>query len=374
MPLSNVTVRQHTCTGRSYTDVVQAESWEEVLQLAADRTTASRPLPDFKPRRDAADCPRCADISGPLAVALRAGGGTRSAPHRRPTRVLASGEVGEGRSWSRPSPTGASHRSAIIPPVTQPLPAQGHFPKDRFGNDPLRDRHLPSGRHLAPLGDRIRPPARLCLGPMAGRPVRSAQEDSLVSKSVSRGQQQPLQAWSLEGAVGDATFGFHPLTAWRPRSGWRPDGPPAPDARLGKLAGDVQADLGHGLNAIEHAIQRFFLRSAIQQHSKHHPDTERFTTALADEQERTPATSHSPTRRSSPPDATEASRPPPTLGPGGDFDRGPFGKIHVRFGKAAKGSGPRPRWVPMLDQLDLILRWYLQDMRSLLPAGAAAFP
>ncbi len=99
------------------------------------------------------------------------------------------------RSWSRPSPTGASHRSAIIPPVTQPLPAQGHFPKDRFGNDPLRDRHLPSGRHLAPLGDRIRPPARLCLGPMAGRPVRS-------------GQQQPLQAWSLEGAVGDATFGF----------------------------------------------------------------------------------------------------------------------------------------------------------------------
>ncbi len=35
------------------------------------------------------------------------------------------------------------------------------------------------------------------------------------------------------------------------------------------------------------------------------------------------------------------------------FDRGPFGKIHVRFGKGARGSGPRPRWVPMLDQLDL---------------------
>jgi integrase/recombinase XerD len=26
------------------------------------------------------------------------------------------------------------------------------------------------------------------------------------------------------------------------------------------------------------------------------------------------------------------------------FGRGPFGKVHVRFGKAAKGSGPRPRW------------------------------
>ena len=31
------------------------------------------------------------------------------------------------------------------------------------------------------------------------------------------------------------------------------------------------------------------------------------------------------------------------------FSRGPFGKMHVRFGKGARGSGPRPRWVPMLD-------------------------
>ena len=62
MPLFNVTVREHTCTGRSYTDVVQAESWEEALQLAAERATASRPLPSFQPRPDAADCPRCADI------------------------------------------------------------------------------------------------------------------------------------------------------------------------------------------------------------------------------------------------------------------------------------------------------------------------
>ena len=45
------------------------------------------------------------------------------------------------------------------------------------------------------------------------------------------------------------------------------------------------------------------------------------------------------------------------------FDRGPFGKLHVRAGKAAKGSGPRPRWVPMLDDLGLILRWYLDEVR-----------
>jgi integrase/recombinase XerD len=45
------------------------------------------------------------------------------------------------------------------------------------------------------------------------------------------------------------------------------------------------------------------------------------------------------------------------------FGRGPFGKLHIRFGKGAKTSGPRPRWVPMLDDLDLILRWYLDQIR-----------
>src|SRR5215207_9400248 len=51
------------------------------------------------------------------------------------------------------------------------------------------------------------------------------------------------------------------------------------------------------------------------------------------------------------------------------FGRGTFGKLHVRFGKGAKGSGPRPRWVPMLDGLDLVLRWYLADVRGRFPDG-----
>jgi site-specific recombinase XerD len=55
------------------------------------------------------------------------------------------------------------------------------------------------------------------------------------------------------------------------------------------------------------------------------------------------------------------------------FGRGPFGKLHVRFGKGAKTSGPRPRWVPMLDGLDLILRWFVDDVRSRFPAGPALF-
>ena len=55
------------------------------------------------------------------------------------------------------------------------------------------------------------------------------------------------------------------------------------------------------------------------------------------------------------------------------FERGPFGKLHVRFGKGTRGSGPRPRWVPMLDQLDLILHWYLDDVRTRLPESKAMF-
>jgi integrase/recombinase XerD len=55
------------------------------------------------------------------------------------------------------------------------------------------------------------------------------------------------------------------------------------------------------------------------------------------------------------------------------FGRGPFGKIHVRFGKAARTSGPRPRWVPMLDGLDLILRWFADDVRPRFPGSAALF-
>ncbi|MDQ4144819.1 MAG: hypothetical protein M3198_13990 [Actinomycetota bacterium] len=30
--------------------------------------------------------------------------------------------------------------------------------------------------------------------------------------------------------------------------------------------------------------------------------------------------------------------------------------------RGAKGSGPRPRWLPMLGQLDLILRWFVYDV------------
>lgn len=55
------------------------------------------------------------------------------------------------------------------------------------------------------------------------------------------------------------------------------------------------------------------------------------------------------------------------------FGRGPFGKLHVRFGKGAHTSGPRPRWVPMLDGLDLVLRWFLEDVRGKFPDSPVLF-
>ena len=60
-------------------------------------------------------------------------------------------------------------------------------------------------------------------------------------------------------------------------------------------------------------------------------------------------------------------------GPDVHFGRGPFGKLHVRFGKAAHTSGPRPRWVPMLDGLDLVLRWFLTDVRPKFPDSPVLF-
>lgn len=55
------------------------------------------------------------------------------------------------------------------------------------------------------------------------------------------------------------------------------------------------------------------------------------------------------------------------------FGRGPFGKLHVRYGKGTHGSGPRPRWVPMLDGLDLVLHWYLDDVRDRFPQSTVLF-
>ena len=45
MPLFSVAVREHVYTGRFYSDVVQAESFEEALQAAAEHAPVPWPPP-----------------------------------------------------------------------------------------------------------------------------------------------------------------------------------------------------------------------------------------------------------------------------------------------------------------------------------------
>ncbi len=44
------------------------------------------------------------------------------------------------------------------------------------------------------------------------------------------------------------------------------------------------------------------------------------------------------------------------------WELGRFGKIHVRYGKGANGSGPRERMVPLINGADRTLQWYIEDV------------
>ncbi|MEU1472632.1 hypothetical protein ABZ434_31020 [Streptomyces sp. NPDC005761] len=44
------------------------------------------------------------------------------------------------------------------------------------------------------------------------------------------------------------------------------------------------------------------------------------------------------------------------------WDLGRFGKLHVRHGKGARGSGPRERTVPLINGADRTLRWFIDDV------------
>jgi site-specific recombinase XerD len=42
---------------------------------------------------------------------------------------------------------------------------------------------------------------------------------------------------------------------------------------------------------------------------------------------------------------------------------GDFGKLHVRFGKGSRGRGPKTRLVPAINSLDLLLEWWMNEIR-----------
>ncbi|MEB3961247.1 hypothetical protein OKJ48_13460 [Streptomyces kunmingensis] len=62
-----------------------------------------------------------------------------------------------------------------------------------------------------------------------------------------------------------------------------------------------------------------------------------------------------------------------------NWDLGRFGKLHVRHGKGARGSGPRERMVPLINGADRTLRWFFEDVWGQFDAdhtrpGAPLFP
>jgi site-specific recombinase XerD len=46
------------------------------------------------------------------------------------------------------------------------------------------------------------------------------------------------------------------------------------------------------------------------------------------------------------------------------WELGRFGKLHVRHGKGARGSGPRERMVPLINDAGRTLRWFVEDVWS----------
>lgn len=119
----SVVVHEHASTGRVYSDVVQAGSPEEALQVAAAQAAAPEPPPGPTPVAEAAGRPRCADVwvYALLHCDLEAG---HDPPHlavahgyRRPVRWVRD-DLGVAHALPDPATGGPA-----LSPVTPPSPA-----------------------------------------------------------------------------------------------------------------------------------------------------------------------------------------------------------------------------------------------------------
>jgi hypothetical protein len=120
----SVVVREQAYTGRFYTDAVQAESCEEALQVAAGQAAAPEPPPGPAPQPAAAARPQCADvwIHSVLHCGLEAG---HDPPHVAPARGYGRPVrwVRDDRGVARALPdpaSGAPTDSSITPPSSAP--------------------------------------------------------------------------------------------------------------------------------------------------------------------------------------------------------------------------------------------------------------
>ena len=86
MPLFNVAVREHTYTGRFYSDVVQAGSPEEALQVAAQHAVVSGPPTDPRPQHGSGVA-----VTGPTCTGRLDTDVVRASRRGEPVQVAAPG-------------------------------------------------------------------------------------------------------------------------------------------------------------------------------------------------------------------------------------------------------------------------------------------
>src|ERR1019366_6817707 len=44
------------------------------------------------------------------------------------------------------------------------------------------------------------------------------------------------------------------------------------------------------------------------------------------------------------------------------WDLGRFGKLHIRYGKGSRGTGPKERMVPLVNDAGTTLRWFIEEV------------
>ena len=144
----SVVVREQAYAGRFYSDVVQAESCGEALEAAAARADAPQPSLDPRLQADAAGRPRCADVwvYSVLHCELAAG-------HDAPHMAVARG-YGRPVSWVRDD-RGLAH--ALPDPATGTPMASSNWTRDAgiAAGDGVIAELAPEGPQRADLAEDI---------------------------------------------------------------------------------------------------------------------------------------------------------------------------------------------------------------------------
>ena len=192
MPLFNVTVREHACTGRSYTEVVQAESWKR----RCNWPPSGPPRPGRCLILSRSQTPPTArGVPMPGSTRRRTAGWRRDTIRRtspvppeywRPVRW-----VRDDRGLAYPI-TGGSHQPAMIPPVHASAARSG-APQGPLRPIDLYGETVPARRASscpAPGSHTRLPGFAWADGGQAGQ---VSSKDRLVSKSLSRGPGSPCR-------------------------------------------------------------------------------------------------------------------------------------------------------------------------------------